>query len=64
LRVEVLSGPKTFLLVVAAVLGPLGMFLLLSDGTTHREIQLAPTTIVTLAFVVGTSLRRHWHLPS
>ena len=28
LRVEVLSGPKTFLLVVAAVLAPLGVFLL------------------------------------
>ena len=53
LRVEILSGPKTFLLVVAAVLAPLGVFLLWSDGTTHRKIQLAPTTIVTLAFVVG-----------
>ena len=53
LRVEVLSGPETFLLVVAAVLAPLGVFLLLSDGTTRRKIHLAPATIVTLAFIVG-----------
>ena len=53
LRVVALSGPKTFRLVVAAVLAPLGLFLLLSDGSTHRKIQLAPTAIVTLALIVG-----------
>ena len=53
LRVELLPGQRPFLLVVACVLGPLGLWLLL--GSPHRAARAVPTTSLLrlLAFGVG-----------
>lgn len=54
LRVEVLSGPRAFLLVVAAVLAPLGAWLALAKpDPTARVRHLPETVMIALAFVVG-----------
>ena len=54
LRVEVLSGPEAFLVVVALVLGPLGAWLL--SGRTRRRADSAPRPgagVSACAFLTG-----------
>jgi uncharacterized membrane protein YfcA len=56
LRVEVLSGPRAFLLVVAAVLGPLGAWLALFPArpASAGQQRQAGAGVTALALVVGT----------
>jgi uncharacterized membrane protein YfcA len=55
-RVELLPGPRTFELVIAIVLVPLGSWLA-TDGRLHEEdapwLALTTTTVVVLAALVG-----------
>jgi uncharacterized protein len=54
LRVEVLAGPRAFLLVVAVVLGPLGVWL--AAGRTRRQSSRAPRAgvgVSACAFAAG-----------
>ena len=58
-RVELLPGPRTFELVIAIVLVPLGSWLA-TDGRLHEEdapwLALTTTTVVVLAALVGVIL--------
>jgi uncharacterized membrane protein YfcA len=52
-RVELLSGPDAFLLVVAAVLIPLGAWLLVARPRRRWSATLRPGWLTVAAFVVG-----------
>jgi uncharacterized membrane protein YfcA len=51
LRVTVLDGPQAFQVVIALVLGPLGLWLLLDRPTRTRPAR--PRVMLALAFCVG-----------
>ncbi len=51
LRVTVLDGPQVFQVVIALVLGPLGLWLLLDRPT--RALPARPRVMLALAFCVG-----------
>ena len=55
LRVEVLPGPRTFEIVIAVVLIPLGTWLAVNVGPDGEApwIALGPTTIIAMSAVVG-----------
>ena len=53
IRVYVLPGPRAFRMVVAAVLLPVGLWLLLSPWIRPTTWRFAPTQITLLALVVG-----------
>lgn len=56
IRVELLSGPDAFYLVIAAVLAPLGAWLAFGHSPSGRRTPPAPNDrrITALALVVGT----------
>jgi uncharacterized protein len=53
IRVELLTGPEAFYLVIAAVLVPLGAWLALGPTESHRTVPIRERQIVVLAVVVG-----------
>ncbi len=53
IRVYVLPGPRAFRLVVAAVLLPLGLWLIARSWRPHHGRTLSPSTVTGLALAVG-----------